>query len=177
MIRACSIAGSGTLLILALLCQPGCGTAEDPQVLAWRQSLLLASEPTDAVTIADARNLIAEKPEVVLIGRVGVKDMPKWWSEDRALLLISEGFPGSEYNPPPDHDPKTCPFCRWKWKFEESMAKLTFVDKSGTPIPVDVRKLLKLSENDVVVIQGTGTLDDTGILNVAATGVFLKESR
>jgi hypothetical protein len=153
----------------------GCMPGEDPQVVQWREQILLPDEPTGAVTIADARQHVDEQPEIVLIGRVGVQDIPQWWEKDRATLLMSEGYPGSDYNPGPDHDPQTCPFCRWKWKFEESMAAIAFVDAAGDVIPVDVRTLLKLTEEDVVVVRGTGSLDESGILNVTATGVFVRK--
>lgn len=151
----------------------GCAPGEDPQVTAWREQILVPDEPTGAVTIADARQHVDEQPEIVLIGRVGVEDVPQWWDKGRATLLMSEGYPGSDYNPGPDHDPQTCPFCRWKWKFEESMAAIAFVDSDDNVIPVDVRTLLKVSEGDVIVVRGTGSLDESGILNVAATGVYL----
>lgn len=157
------------------LCWMGCSTREDPQVVAWRQALLLETEPTGTVTIETARAQIEEQPEVVLIGKAGmIRDLTQWWETGQAMFLISEGFPGSDYNIGPDHDPQTCPFCRWKWKTEDSRATIICVDAAGEVIPVDPRVLLQLKEGQEIVIRGRGTLDAEGMLQVTTSALFLR---
>ena len=112
--------------------------------------------------------------EVVLIARVGNREIGKWWDEQQATLVVSEGSPKSHYNAGADHDPKECPFCRSRWKNEDSMAFVRFVDPSGTTIPADARQLLNVDAEDFIVIRGTGELDEDSMLNIAASEVYIR---
>lgn len=152
----------------------GCGAAVDPRVQSYRDSLIMKVEPSGAVTIEEARQNIEENSRIVLIGKVGNKDIPTWWQEGRASLVISEGYPGSDYNVGPDHDPRTCPFCKWKWKTVDSFAVVEFVTSDASVIPVDAPTLLPVKAGDVVVVQGIGRLAEDGSLTLAADGVFLR---
>ena len=114
--------------------------------------------------------------DIVLIARVGNRDIRKWWDEQRATLVVSEGSPKSHYNAGPDHDPKDCPFCRSRWKNEDSMAFVKFVDSSGATIPADARQLLNVDAEDFIVVRGTGELDENSMLNIAASEVYIRPS-
>ncbi|MBM4075758.1 MAG: hypothetical protein FJ267_08965 [Planctomycetes bacterium] len=152
----------------------GCGVKVDPRVQSYRESLIKKIEPAGAVTIEEARQHIEENSHIVLIGKVGNKESPNWWQEGRATLVISEGFPGSDYNIGPDHDPQTCPFCKWKWKTVDSFAMVEFVTSDDSIIPIDTPTLLSVKPGDVVVVQGIGRLAEDGILTLSANGVFLR---
>ncbi|REJ88393.1 MAG: hypothetical protein DWQ34_22685 [Planctomycetota bacterium] len=152
----------------------GCGKAEDPRAARYRDSILLSTAPTGAVTIEDARAEIDSTDRVVLKGRIGARDMPQWWFEGSASFVVSEAMPGSHYNAGPDHDPSTCPFCRRKWKLEDSMAIVRLVDASGQDIPVTITDLLDLDEGDIVVVQGDASLDESGLLVVDSDGVYME---
>lgn len=165
---------TSSLCLWVVFASTGCGAPVDPRIQAFRVSVLLKAEPTGAVTIEEARQQIEVAPRIVLIGKVGSKDIPNWWQEGRATLVISEGFPGSDYNISPDHDPRTCPFCKWKWKTVDSFAVVELITSDASVIPVDAPTLLPVKAGDVVVVQGTGRLAEDGSLTLAADGVFLR---
>jgi len=152
----------------------GCAPAEDPQVTQYRSALLLPQEPTGPVTIEDARINIETNTDVVLIGRIGARDLSQWWVDGTASFYISEGMPGSHYNAGPNHDPSTCPFCRRKWKVEDSMAIVHLVDESGQRIPVNAADLLTVEEGDIVIVRGNASLDETGFLVIESDGLFVR---
>lgn len=160
------------LVILLLLI--GC-SAEDPVVIQHRSALLMSTEPAGSVTIEDARSNIESETQIVLTGRIGTPDLTNWWSTtDDATIFISEGMPDSHYNPGDGHDPASCPFCKRKWKLEDSMAIVRFVDKSGQQIPVGANKLLDVKDGDVVVVKGVASLDESGYLIVEASGLLIR---
>lgn len=169
---------AGLLAVGILFLIQGCGETVDPQVAKYRQALLLTQEISGPVTIEDARKEIADKQtdkqEVILVGRVGSKGLPEWWMKGKAMLVVSEGMEGSHYNAGADHDPQSCPFCRWKWKTEDSLAIINFVDKEGKIIPVDSPTLLGVKKDDVVVLRGVAELNESGFLEVAADGVYIR---
>lgn len=175
--KSCSSVPGVALLatMFASMFAIGCGSAEDPQVARYRTALELADEPKGSVTIEDARSNIESVQKVVLTGRIGVPDLPKWWSGDTATIYISEGTKDSHYNPGEGHNPATCPFCKRKWKVEDSMAIVNFVDDSGKPVPVSAKKLWgNLQEGDFVVVRGTSSLDEAGSLVVESDGLFIR---
>ena len=159
---------------LALAVIQGCSPAEDPQVTQYRSALLLSEEPAGSVTIEDARSNIESTTDVVLTGRIGARDLPNWWIDGSASFYISEGTDGSHYNAGPDHDPSTCPFCRRKWKVEDSMAIIHLVDASGHRVTLNANNLLDVEEGDVVVVRGSAKLDESGFLAVESDGVFVR---
>jgi len=163
------------LSLLVLVC--GCGETQNAEVTGYRKSLLLNSEPTDTVTIEAARKNIETQSDFALIGKVGNKEIPQWWTEGQATLIISEGSEGSHYNVSADHDPKTCPFCSRNWKTEDSMAFVEFHDAAGKIIPVDTKQLLNLKTGQEVVVRGTGKLDEDGLLVLIADGVFIRNPK
>ncbi len=158
-------------LLLAIM--SGCGESVSPEVLAIRSQVLLDDEPTGAITIEQARKQVAENSEnVVLIVKIGNRNIPAWSSKDKASFFVSEGFPESDYNIGPDHDPSTCPFCKWKWKEEDSRAILEVLDESGGVVPYPAEQLFNVKPDDFVVVTGHGRLDDLGTLYVQITGLY-----
>ena len=153
----------------------GCGEQLPPEVVAIRSGLLLEEEPTGAITIEQARQLAAETPEeMVLIVRVGNRNVTNWSASDEATFFVSEGFPDSDYNIGPDHDPSTCPFCKWKWKEEDSLAILEVVDESGATVPFPAEQIFGFQPEDFVVVTGEGRVDDVGTLNVRVSGIYIR---
>ena len=152
----------------------GCESSPPPEVSAYRESLLVATEPKGAITIEQARKELTDKNEIVLIGRVGSRDVSEWSMGTTGRFVISEAFPDSHYNLTPDHDPATCPFCRHKWKVEDSVAFVDCIDESGSPISLPAGELLPLEKGDTVVIRGAGALDDSGFLCVRTRELFVR---
>ena len=168
------LSNSRWILFAASVMVAGCGPSVDPQTAQHRDALLLSQEPTGAVTIEDARSEIESTSRIVLMGRIGARDVPQWWIDESASFFISEGMPDSHYNAGPDHDPSTCPFCKRRWKLEDSMAIVHLVDDAGQPIQVEIKDLLDIEEHDVVVLQGDASLEESGMLVLNCDGVYLK---
>jgi len=146
------------------------------------KSEVVADEESDVETAATEASVDEESAaatdtspqDIVLVARVGNREIPQWWNEKLATLVVSEGAPDSHYNAGPDHDPTECPFCRSRWKNEDSMALVRFVDSAGVTIPADARQLLNVAAEDFLVIHGTGELDEDSMLNIAAREVYIR---
>ncbi|QDT38528.1 hypothetical protein Pan189_29220 [Stratiformator vulcanicus] len=162
------------LLALPVACVAlgGCGESVPPEVLTVREQLLLEQEPQGAVTIEQARRQVADNPEVTLIVKVGNRNFEDWSAEDQATFYVSEGYPESDYNIGPDHDPSTCPFCRWKWKEEDSYAVIQVVDQQGEVLPHSAGTVFDLAPGKVVTVTGDGSVDAHGFLVVQLSGLF-----
>ncbi len=162
-------------LLAVLTLASGCAESVSPEVAGVRSQLMLESQPEGVVPIEKARQLLAEDDapqEIVLTVRVGNKDFPQWYFDEGAIMVVSEAFPGSDYNVGPDHDSSTCPFCRWKWKNEDSLAMVEFVDDDGNVRPERCDELLGVEAGDVLTIRGMASLDEVGHLNLRPTGIF-----
>lgn len=160
------------VLVVALPALEGCGQSVPPEVLAIRERLLAKQEPEGAITIEQARKQVAEDPNVTLIVRVGNRNFTNWSAEKQATFYVSEGFPGSDYNVGPDHDASTCPFCKWKWKEEDSMAVVQVVNEAGDVLPHSAESVLDLAPGDTLTLQGEGTVDESGFLLVRLSRLF-----
>lgn len=163
-------------IVVSLQQLTGCGASVHPEVLALRTRLTLASSPAGGMTIEEARTKLAadeHDQEVVLTVRAGNKNYSAWCFDKDAVMVASEATPGSDYNVGPDHDASTCPFCKWKWKDEDSLVFLKIVDEAGSDVAWRCNQILDLSVGDTLSVTGTGSLDDGGFLHVQLTGVFL----
>ncbi|MBX3443709.1 MAG: hypothetical protein KF774_14975 [Planctomyces sp.] len=159
-------------LIVSLCAASGCAKEVSPEVLAARARLQLDALPEGAISIEQARQQAAESPDVVLMVKVGNRNFENWSMDHEATFFVSEGLPGSEYNVAPDHDPSTCPFCKWRWKDADSLAILEVVDAAGVVLPISARELLELSPGDELAVVGRGEVDETGFLKVQVSGVW-----
>jgi len=151
----------------------GCGSDVSPQGLHYRQRYFLSEKPEGAISIEQARQSVQEDENITLSVRIGSKDIPQWWTEDKATMIVSEGLQGSHYNLADGHDPESCPFCRWKWKAENAAAFVEFRDKNDAIIPFDCRTLFGFKENDQVVVNGKGHLNEDGFLELVVEGLFV----
>ena len=163
------------LLIFPIACLAlgGCGQSVPPEVLAVRERLLLKQEPDGAITIEQAREQVAENPDVTLIVKVGNRNFTNWSAEHQATFYVSEGFPGSDYNVGPDHDASACPFCKWKWKEVDSFAVVDVVNEAGDVLPRSVETIFNLTPGGTVTLEGDGSVDESGVLTVRLTGLFV----
>jgi len=165
-----------SILMCSLMAMSGCGESLPAEMVELRSQLMLTNEPAGAVTIEQARQQLQEdasKNEFVLKVRTGNKNYPNWSFDDGAVMVVSEAFPGSDYNVGPDHDASTCPFCRWKWKNEDSLAMLQIVNAEGEVLLARCDQLLDLQLGDTLTIQGEGALNEVGLLTVNLSGIFV----
>jgi hypothetical protein len=150
----------------------GC-ESEDPRVPALRGKFLLAEEPAGAVGIADSSK-DKEPHEVVVVGRVKAGEFDPW-AKDQAAFIISEALADDHaHSDDPNHDAANCPFCRRRAERANATALVQFHDENGQLVPIDARKLLGVSQDQVVVVRGTGKVSDLGVLVISATGIHLR---
>lgn len=161
---------------LLLIYAAGCNTGLPPAMEELRTQVLLNQEPGGAITIEEARQKATEPVEVTLKVKVGNRNFPEWSAADQAIFYVSEGYPDSDYNIDEDHDPSTCPFCKWKWKEEDSLAILQIPDADGEIAPISAQQLLNLKVGDQLTVTGTATRDETDFLQVNVSGVYLKSN-
>ena len=97
------------------------------------------------------------------------------WADGKAAFVISEAtLPADDHAHADGHDPATCPFCRRRAEKANVKALVQFCDDKGEPLAIDARKLLGVSEDQVVVVRGQGQLNDAGLLVIAANGIHLR---
>lgn len=160
------------VLPVAYLSLAGCGQSIPPELLSIRERLLLEQEPQGAITIEQARLQVAEDPGVTLTVKVGNRNFTNWSEEKQATFYVSEGFPGSDYNVGPDHDASTCPFCKRKWKEENSLAVVQVVNEAGDVLPLSAESIFNLTPGRTLTIKGQGLIDESGVLLVRLSGLF-----
>ncbi|MFK7822110.1 MAG: hypothetical protein AB8G99_25660 [Planctomycetaceae bacterium] len=164
---------SGILALLAVGVGVALAYTHDPELANYRDTVTLEQAPTGSVTIEAARKEIDSTSDVVLTVRIGARDVSQWWQADSASFFASEATEGSHYNAGEGHDPTSCPFCRRKWKVEDSMVLVHLVDADGNQIPVSAPDLLNLKDGDIVVVRGKASVGEDGFLVVNSGEIFL----
>lgn len=172
-----SIAIALGLTILTCLLWAGCsGTATGPT--AQGAKMLLNVEPEDASGVLELKanmitGLASADSESVIVGRVVSGQS---WETDQATFLVSDLQTDSEHSH--DHgegDHSDCAFCQAKEKETGSMALVRVVNSEGEAIGTDARKLLGIEESQVIVAQGSGSLDEDGTLVFVASKIFIRK--
>ncbi len=160
-------------LSIALLCLivSGCTESTDPKILAARQSALLMESPGNSESIKLAREASENGDEFIISGKVGVRDLNEWWVDGYATFWITEASQDDTNHGGPGHDPASCPFCSRKYK--ETVAVIQCVDEKGNVIPLDAKTLFNLQTGDLVTVKGKGEIDESGILNVKTSGIYI----
>ena len=168
------------LLLLGVVVLVGCTSSNATGVSDAGKKVLLDAEPADATNVIDMKSgirvgSIAMDGTAVICGKVlSGQD----WEPTQAAFVIRDLVRDSEAAGH-DHahgDDSECAFCQAnKKKDVESLAMVQIVDDAGAVLEMDARKLLGLSENDVVVAQGMGELADDGTLVFSAKKVFIRK--
>ncbi len=154
----------------------GC-TSSDPRTAALREKFLLADEPPGAATIADSRDKATsgDNDDVVVVGRIWGGEVEPW-AEGEAAFMIAEALPDDDGHAHADgHDPATCPFCRRRAEKANATALVQFNDEEGKLLPIDARKLLGVTKDQTVVVEGAGHVNELGVLVIAAHGIHVRK--
>ncbi len=152
----------------------GC-TSQDPRTESLRKKFVLAAEPSGAKTIADSREQVGERPEVVVVGRISGGDVEPW-ADGQAAFMIAEALPADDgHANAAGHDPTTCPFCRRRAAKANATALVQFHGDDGKLLDIDARKLLGVAKDQTVVVQGQGSVNDLGVLVIAANGIHVRQ--
>lgn len=169
-----------TLVLMAIFAASllsGCGgtsTASSSQraeaeAVALDPSLVLANEPTDAVSVAEVREKAKDGDEVVVAGWIAGSQQPI--IDGRAAFTIVDlSLP-----------PMKCaeiPYsfcCMPKETLLPKMVLVKFVDEQGKTILKDARGSLGVNEAATVVIRGHAKCTEEGeVTAVLAEGVFVR---
>jgi hypothetical protein len=162
------------MLLVALMSAAavvGCGETVDREALALRQKLELPSEPNGATSVSKIRKLLKEpdavaETEVVLRGRIWAGEIPPWEDGKAAFVLTdATGHDGDD-----DHDPHACPFC--SRDIDDYIAAIRFHNDDGTVTPIDSRELFDVTEKQMVIVKGVGSMNGDR-LRVDATNIFI----
>ena len=159
-----------TLALAAVVA--GCGKGDDPAVMAQRKKFMLASEPTGALSIADAKKSVKEQSEVVLVGRINAGDAEPW-DQGKTAFMVSEAPDPKSHSHASAKDAENCPFCKRRLA-NAPMAIVEFLGDDGKVLPIDARQLLGVEKNQVVVVRGAGRINELDQLVVSAQGIHVK---
>lgn len=163
------------LLAALLLTCVGCGQSIDPQTLALRERFVQATEPSGALTIAEAREKAGEGAEVAAIGRIGAPGIDPWAKEQAAFVMSELQAPPSGHADSPGHDAANCPFCKRRAAKADATALVQFRDPQGNVLPLDARQLLGVGVDQVVVVRGQGHVNELGVLVIAADKIHVRK--
>ena len=160
-----------TVLVLIGLVVSGCSSQSDPTPAG--QAVLLETEPSNAQDVADFKSSFGMSVELdgeaTIVGRVRGGGTEPWDTTQATFLLTSASLESHGHG---GGDHSNCKFCQAKEL--ESLILVRVVDDSGSIIQTDARELLGISENQVVVAQGKGTLDGDALL-FDASRLFIRE--
>ncbi len=156
---------------LLFLVISGCAEKTDPRILSIRQKTVLTESPGESIPIKQAREASEKGEEFIISGKVGAHDLNQWWVDGYATFWITEAGQDQSNHGGPGHDPDTCPFCRRKYK--ETVAVIQSVDEKGNVIPIDAKTLFGLETGDLVTVKGKGEIDESGILNVKTSAIYI----
>lgn len=134
---------------------------------------LLASEPSGAKSVIDARKAGKDSDEIVIVGRIGGSENP--WIDKRAAFSIVDNSLKACSDIPGDSCKTPWDYCCQTDQLPASTALVKVVDDAGKVVDVDARELLNLEELQTVVIRGKAQRDGEGNLTVLAKGIYVKK--
>ena len=134
---------------------------------------VMTEEPAGVMCVCDVRDVLPSDEPIAILGRIGGLENP--WTEGEASFVMSD--PSVISLAEDDHEcGDNCPYCAKKQKEQmQSMAFVQFVDDAGHVIRTDARKLLGLSEDQMIIVYGKASLNRTGHIVVAANGLYIRE--
>ena len=168
-------------MVLAIWMIPGCGDraaqtgdGSSQQAAVDGAPYLLDTEPAGATSVLAVRGEAADQDSVVVVGRIGGSVDP--WVEGRAAFTIVDqslspcGELGEDCGCPTPWD-----YCCDSDKMASASLLIKFVDKDGSLIKTDAKKLLNVTELQTVVVEGTAQKDDDGKCVVLASRMYVKQ--
>lgn len=145
---------------------------------AIRGSVVLAEEPTGAVSIADAKAKLNATPQpVVVAGRIGGRGTSPFGKNEATFSMLE--IPTDDHAAKPGHKPDDCPFCK-KRAANSPIAAVSFAGADGKVIPLDAQKLFGVAEGQDVVVRGSGFFDPKlgiPVIQINADGLYVRASK
>jgi hypothetical protein len=170
-------------LVIVLLCciaLPGCGSSSSADTgsgMATAVSIdaakyVLADEPDGAVGVIAAREAAKNGEPIIVVGRIGGSTNP--WVEGRAAFMLLDASVVVVANGAQSAAGEVCmdDCCAITRAASTTLVKV--VDDRGSVLPLDARKLFGIAANDMVVVQGKVSKDDSGNFVILADGVHVR---
>ena len=132
----------------------------------------LQDEPDGAVGVIEARQTSKDGEPIVLVGRVGGATNP--WIEGRAAFTMLDASKSVVAAGKEANGNEICMGDCCAQERAACTALVTVVDDNGQVLPVDSRQLLRIAENDMLLVRGKVKKDETGNFTVVADGVFVR---
>ena len=145
---------------------------------AIRGTVVLAEEPTGAVSIADAKAKLTTTPQAVVVaGRIGGRGTSAFGKNEATFSMLE--IPTDDHAAKPGHKPDDCPFCK-KRAANSPIAAVSFAGGDGKVIPLDAQKLFGVAEGQDVVVRGNGFFDPKlgiPVIQINADGLYVRKAR
>jgi hypothetical protein len=175
MMSVCSMTRFACLACLGLniTLWAGCESSESLKLAALKKSLVTSQEPSSPKTIGEAKEKLAETKEVVVRGIIKARDFDPF-EKNKSIFtitdIVDDGHEGD-----PTHNADDCPFCKHR-AANAPMALVKLVDEKGEPHPFSAADLLNVKAGEVVVVEGTATLDqEVDLFVITAKQVFVAQ--
>jgi hypothetical protein len=133
---------------------------------------VLADEPDGALGVIAARQSAHDGEPIVIVGRIGGAVDP--WIEGRAAFLLIDASKSVVAEGTESGGDELCAgdCCALERAACTTLVKV--VDEGGRVLTVDSRQLLGVAANDMVVVRGQASKDDSGNFVVLADGVHVR---
>jgi hypothetical protein len=128
---------------------------------------------------------VVSEMDVVLTGVVGGLPNPSEQShpdypfaKGKAVIFVADPEAVAESEEHAHHHApgEECAFCAaHAGDSVRSLAVVQFTDAAGKPIAIDARDLFGLKEKQQVVVRGKAKVDPSGVLTVAANGLYIRK--
>lgn len=174
--RTCLIILALTSAVPAL---SGCGaSAEPPTPSAYtpvaldRSKYVLSEEPEGAIGVIAARESAHDGDSVVIVGRIGGAANP--WIEGRAAFTMLDA---SKSIVAQGTEPSSGQLCTGDCCALERAActiLIKIVDEAGRVLVVDSREAFGLTSEDMVVVRGKISKDESGNVALLADGLHIR---
>lgn len=145
-------------------------TAGDNASTVASSNYLADSEPTGAMAVGKAREMVEDAEAVTLVGRIGGSSKP-FVDGLAAFTIVDSKVP---HCAPDEGCPTPWDYCCMQDQVKENVATVKLVDAAGKPVATDARQLLDVKELSTVVVRGKASRDDQGNLTIAANKVFVR---
>jgi hypothetical protein len=129
----------------------GCGDAQAEAYDEVRRRVLLKELPNDVSSLAATHLAFEEGKQVRVVGRIFSALGSPFHPDVASFNLIELPKPGHNHD-----DPGDCPFCKRDME-NATTAVVQIVDEAGNVLKPSADKLLGLSKNQDIVVDGTAT--------------------
>lgn len=167
------------IVLATCLLTIGCGSssATTDAVVATPASIdgskfLLAEEPDDAVGVIEARELAKDGQSIVVVGRIGGAANP--WVEGRAAFTLIDASKLIVADGEESGEGEICMDDCCADERADCTTLVKVVDADGKLVAADARKLLGVTDSDMIVVSGRVSKDDTGNFAILASGVHVR---